>query len=131
MKIESWLFTGVSLFFLVDTVGYAWGSGQEPAGTAALAVACAMSAVIAFFLWQVRLRKGSRPEDDKDAEVIERAGPVDFFPARSPYPLVTAAGAVLCALGVVFGLWLFLLGLGTLASGAGGMVFQYVHRGEA
>jgi|GEM_PF-2620898 hypothetical protein len=130
MKIESWLFTGVSLFFLVDTVGYAWGSGQEPAGTAALAVACAMSAVIAFFLWQVRLRKGSRPEDDKDAEVIERAGPVDFFPARSPYPPVVAVGAALAALGVVFGVWVLLLSAGVLGAGVFGMVFQYAHRGE-
>jgi hypothetical protein len=90
-----------------------------------------MASLICFFFTQNYRRRGARPEDHRDGEIADRAGPLDFFPARSPYPLVTAAGAVLCALGVVFGLWLFLLGLGTLASGAGGMVFQYVHRGEA
>jgi hypothetical protein len=33
-------------------------------------------------------------------------------------------------LGIVYGLWLFLIGLGILAAGVAGLVFQYVHRGE-
>jgi hypothetical protein len=130
MRTESWLFTGVSAFFLVTTVGYAWASGQEPAGTAALAVAFVMSAVIAFFLWQVHRHKGNRPEDDKHGEIADRAGPVDFFPARSPYPAVIAVGAAVTALGVVFGVWVLLLGAGVLGAGVYGMIFQYAHRGE-
>jgi hypothetical protein len=130
MKTEAYLFGGVAAFFLVTAVAYGWWSGREPAGTAALAVAFAMSALICFFFTQTYQRRGARPEDDREGEIAERAGPLDFFPARSAYPPVTAVGAALSALGIVFGLWLFLLGLGTLAAGVGGMVFQYVHRGE-
>ncbi|SFF59222.1 Cytochrome c oxidase subunit IV [Actinacidiphila alni] len=130
MRTESYLFGGVAMFFLITGVGYGLWSGPEPAGTAALAVAFVMSALVSFFFDQTYRRRGSRPEDRKDAEVIERAGPLDFFPARSAYPPVVGAGAALAALGIVFGLWLFLIGFGVLGAGVGGMVFQYARRGE-
>lgn len=130
MKTEAYLFGGVAAFFLITGTGYGWWSGREPAGTAALAVAFLMSALICFFFTQTYRRRGPRPEDDRQGEIADRVGPLAFFPARSGYPPVTAVGAALSALGIVFGLWLFLLGFGVLAAGVGGMVFQYVHRGE-
>ncbi|MEC3998488.1 cytochrome c oxidase subunit 4 [Actinacidiphila sp. DG2A-62] len=130
MRTERNLFAGVAVFFLLTGVGYGWWSGPEPAGTAALAVAFLMASVIAFFFDRTLRRDGSRPEDRRDGRIADRAGPLDFFPARSPYPPVLASGAALTVLGVVFGLWLFLIGFGVLAAGVGGMVFQYVHRGE-
>ncbi len=130
MKTERNLFAGVAGFFLLTGVGYGWWSGPEPAGTAALAVAFLMASVIAFFFDRTLRHDGSRPEDRRDGRIAERAGPLDFFPARSPYPPVLASGAALTVLGVVFGLWLFLIGFGVLAAGVGGMVFQYAHRGE-
>ncbi|WP_340384049.1 cytochrome c oxidase subunit 4 [Streptomyces sp. SS7] len=57
-------------------------------------------------------------------------GPLDFFPPHSGWPVVTALGFALAATGVVYGLWLFLIGFGILARGVLGMVFQYVHRGD-
>ncbi|SDO93884.1 aa3-type cytochrome oxidase subunit IV [Actinacidiphila guanduensis] len=130
MRGERNLFTGVACFFLVTGALYGWWSDAEPAGTAALTVAFVMASVIAFFLGLAGHRGGERPEDRREGDIAERAGPVDFFPARSPYPPLTAVGTAICALGVVYGLWLFLLGFGVLASGVGGMCFQYVHRGE-
>jgi hypothetical protein len=130
VKSEAYLFGGVAGFFLVTGVGYGWWSRQEPAGTAALAVAFAMASLICFFFTQNYRRRGARPEDDRAGEIADRSGPLDFFPAASPYPPLTGLGAAVSALGIVFGLWLFLLGFGVLASGVGGMVFQYVHRGE-
>ena len=130
MKVEAYVFGGVAAFFLVTTVAYNWWSRQEPTGTAALAVACLMASVICFFFAQTYRRQGSRPEDDRGGHIADRAGPVDFFPARSVYPPLTALGAAVAALGIVFGLWLFLIGLGTLTAGVGGLVFQYVHRGD-
>lgn len=44
---------------------------------------------------------------------------------HSIWPSLTAAGAALLALGVVFGLWLFLIGMGVALAGVFGMVFQY------
>jgi hypothetical protein len=129
VKAEAYLFAGVAGFFLVTGTLYAWWS-REPAGTAALAVSFLMASLISFFFARTFLQRGSRPEDRRNAEVADRAGPLDFFPARSPYPPVVALGAALTALGVVFGLWLFLIALGVLIAGVLGMVFQYVHRGE-
>ncbi|WP_425246448.1 cytochrome c oxidase subunit 4 [Streptomyces sp. NEAU-NA10] len=128
MKIEARLFTGVAVFFAVTAVGYGWRS-REPAGTAVLVVACLMAALVAFFLYVQYRKRGRRPQDRLDAEVAETAGPLEFFPPRSPWPITIALGAIVLALGVVFGLWLALLGLGILGHGVFGMVFQYAGRG--
>ncbi|MFF4394953.1 cytochrome c oxidase subunit 4 [Streptomyces sp. NPDC001480] len=127
MRTEARLFTGVAAFFAVTAAGYGWRSA-EPAGTAALALACVMAALVAFFLRVQHRRLGARPQDRTDAEVVETAGPVAFFPPRSAWPITIALGAVLLALGVVFGLWLVLIGLGVLAAGVVGMVLQYADR---
>ncbi|MGK5732123.1 aa3-type cytochrome oxidase subunit IV [Streptomyces sp. URMC 124] len=128
MKTEAVLFAGVAGFFLATGGVYVWLSGREPAGTAALAVSFVMASLMAFFFAMNYRRRGARPEDRAKAEIAERAGPLDFFPPRSAYPALTALGAALAALGIVFGLWLFLVGFGVLAAGVGGMSFQYVRR---
>lgn len=130
MKTETYLFTGVAFFFGGTALGYAWWSDLEPAGTVALIVSFLMSALICLFLAVQRRKYGSRPEDHKSAEIKQRSGPVDFFPPRSIYPVVTAVGYSVAALGVVYGLWLFLIGLGLLGGGAFGFTFQYQDREE-
>lgn len=127
MRTEARLFTGVAVFFAVTATGYGWRS-REPAGTAVLTVACLMAALVAFFLHVQYRRRGRRAQDREDAEVADTAGPLDFFPPHSPWPITTALGAVVLALGVVYGLWLVLLGLGVLGHGVFGMVFQYAGR---
>lgn len=124
MKTEAILFAGVAGFFLVTDVLYAVWS-RDPAGTAALTVSFLMALLVTFFFATNYRRKGLRPEDRRDGEVHERSGPVDFFPPHSAWPVLTATGAGLAALGVVFGLWLFLIGLGVLLAGVFGMVYQY------
>ncbi|MEU8549226.1 aa3-type cytochrome oxidase subunit IV [Streptomyces roseoverticillatus] len=128
MKTEAVLFAGVAGFFLVTGAVYVWLSGREPAGTAALTVSFIMASLMSFFFAMNYRRRGARPEDDKKAAIADRAGPLDFFPPRSAYPPLTALGAALSALGIVYGLWLFVIGFGVLAAGVGGMVFQYVQR---
>lgn len=124
MKTEAILFAGVAGFFLVTDVLYAVWS-KDPAGTAALTVSFLMALLVTFFFATNYRRKGLRPEDRGDGEIHERSGPVDFFPPHSAWPVLTAAGSALAALGVVFGLWLFLIGLGVLLAGVFGLVFQY------
>ncbi|MEU7133712.1 cytochrome c oxidase subunit 4 [Streptomyces sp. NPDC046261] len=128
MKAEAVLFAGVAGFFLLTGAGYAWWSGREPAGTAALTVSFLMAALMSFFFTMNYRRRGSRPEDRKEGRVAERAGPLDFFPPHSAYPALTALGIAVLALGVVFGLWLFLVATGVLAAGVMGMVFQFNDR---
>lgn len=127
MRNESFLFSGLALFFAITATVYGWFS-REPAGLAALIVSFLMSSLIAFFLWIQHVRRGDRPQDRRHAQVHETAGPLAFFPARSYAPPMTAAGAALTGLGVIYGLWLFLIGLGLLGAGVAGFLFQYTDR---
>ncbi|TQK42676.1 cytochrome c oxidase subunit IV [Streptomyces sp. SLBN-118] len=124
MKTEAILFAGVAAFFLVTDVLYAAWS-KDPAGTAALTVAFLMALLVSFVFATNYRRKGLRPEDRNEGEVHERAGPVDFFPPHSAWPVLIATGVAVGALGTVFGLWLFLIGLGVVLAGVCGMVFQF------
>ncbi|MEV5548430.1 cytochrome c oxidase subunit 4 [Streptomyces sp. NPDC052309] len=128
MRTEARLFTVVAGFFAVTAIGYGYFSA-EPAGTAVLAVAFLMASLVAFFLEVQHRKRGLRAQDRSDAEVADGAGPLEFFPPSSHWPITTALGAVVLALGVVYGLWLALLGLGVLAGGTFGLVFQYAGRG--
>ncbi|MEU9071417.1 cytochrome c oxidase subunit 4 [Streptomyces sp. NPDC056353] len=128
MRTESRLFTGVGIFFGGEAALYGWWS-REPAGTAALVIAFLMASLIAFFLRVQYRKRGLRAQDRGEGEVVDTAGPLDFFPPRSPWPITIALAAVVLALGIVFGLWLALIGFGLLAMGVCGMVFQYAGRG--
>jgi hypothetical protein len=129
VKTEALLFGGVAVFFGGSAVLYGLWS-RDPAGTAVLVIAFGMAALVSFFCAVQYRRRGRLPQDSGDTEVADAAGPLDFFPARSPWPLVTALGFALSATGVVFGLWLFLIGFGVLARGVLGMVLQYATRGS-
>lgn len=129
MRTEAYLFGGVALFFAGTAALYGVWSGGDPAGTTALVVAFGMAALVSFFCVMHYRRKGRRPQDRPDAEVADNAGPLEFFPPHSPWPVLTAAGFALTATGVVYGLWLFLIGVGVLAAGVFGLVFQYARRG--
>ncbi|MBJ6618275.1 cytochrome c oxidase subunit 4 [Streptomyces sp. DHE17-7] len=83
---------------------------------------------VAFFLRVQYRKRGPRAQDRDDAEVQDTAGPLDFFPPHSPWPVVTALGAVVLALGIVYGLWLALIGFGVLAAAVLGLVLQYAGR---
>ncbi|WP_234426468.1 aa3-type cytochrome oxidase subunit IV [Streptomyces niger] len=117
----------MAAFFAV-TSGVYGRYGHDPAGTSVLIVACLMAAVVAFFLAVQYRRRGRRAQDRRDAEVVETAGPLDFFPPSGPWPIVVAAGGTVVALGVVFGAWLALLGVGVLAFGVFELVFEHVGR---
>ncbi|MFF5184344.1 cytochrome c oxidase subunit 4 [Streptomyces sp. NPDC000345] len=128
MRTEAFLFGGVGVFFGGAAVLYGVWSRWDPAGTAALVLACLMAAVISFFCAVNYRRRGRRPQDRRDAEVADGTGPLEFFPPESRWPIVTAGGFAVAATGVVYGLWLFLIGVGVLAVGVFGWVFQYADR---
>ncbi|MEV6760143.1 cytochrome c oxidase subunit 4 [Streptomyces sp. NPDC051105] len=129
MKAEAVLFGGVAVFFGASAALYGVWSDADPAGTAALIVAFGMAALVSFFCATQYVRRGPRPQDRRGAEVADSAGPLEFFPPHSRWPIVTAFGFAVAAVGVVFGLWLFLIGFGVLAWGVAGLVFQYASRG--
>ncbi len=130
MRAEFYLFAGVAVFFGAETAFYL-PYGRDPAGAAALLIACLMASVIAFFLFVQGRTRGRRPEDRKDGEIRDRAGPLDFFPPRSIWPVVTAFGFAVAASGVAFAVWIFLVGLGITGLGVGGFALQYQGDAEA
>nr|WP_262987045.1 cytochrome c oxidase subunit 4 [Streptomyces sp. CBMA156] len=120
----------MTAFFAVTGLVYGFWA-REPAGKAILTVAFLMSGLIALF-WFVQHQRGGggRAQDRKEAEIAETAGPRGFFPARSGYPVLTAAGLTVFALGLVFARWLIVLGALVLALAVGGFIFQYRDHGE-
>lgn len=126
MKHEAYMFAGVAVFFLLTDALHLVRA--RTAGTAALTVAFCMSSVISFFFLINYRRKGTRPEDRQDSDIRERSGVVDFFPPSSGYPVVTALGAAVIAVGIVYGVWVVLLGFGLLWPGVFGLVFQFGNR---
>jgi ABC-type Fe3+ transport system permease subunit len=124
VKAEAILFVGVAVFFAISGAIYAAFS-TDPAGNAALIISVLMASLIAFFLWMQYRRRGARLQDTKSARIEEAAGPLAFFPPSSHYPVVAALGTALTGLGVIFGLWLFLIGLAVTVHGVMGFVFQY------
>ncbi|MEU8924381.1 cytochrome c oxidase subunit 4 [Kitasatospora sp. NPDC048545] len=127
MKAESYLFGGIAAFFGAAAVVYGYFA-SEPAGKAALAIAFLMSTLVAFFFWVQYTRRSQRPQDRTDEEIVAGAGPLEFFGPRSYYPALTAAGLALFGLGVVYALWIVLIGAGVTAAGVFGAYFQYAGR---
>jgi hypothetical protein len=125
VKVETWLFTAMALFFAAVTPVYSYFS-RDPAGTAVLGISFGMSGLIAFFLLiQHRRGSGGRPSDRKDAEIEEGAGELGFFAPTSGWPIAIAFGAVIIAAGVAFGVWLMLIGAAILVPSVAFLVIQY------
>ncbi|MDH6110257.1 membrane protein implicated in regulation of membrane protease activity [Kitasatospora sp. MAP12-15] len=127
MKLEGWLFAGMALFLGVVALVY-WLLSNEPTGTTVLTVGFLMSSLVGFFYYVQYRRGGARPQDRADGEIVDTAGPLGFFPPRSSWPAALAVGLTVLALGVVFGVWLALIGFALVGGAVVGFVFQYVGR---
>ncbi|MBA2772546.1 MAG: cytochrome c oxidase subunit 4 [Nocardioidaceae bacterium] len=128
MRSEAWIFGGNAVFFLVVAPTY-WLLSQDPTGTAALVMAFGLTALVTFYLGFHANKMDPRPEDRQEAEVVDGAGELGFFPPYSWWPLWCAASLGVCVLGVVFGWWLFIIGVGVGSITLVGWVFEF-YRGE-
>ena len=103
MKVEGLVFAGTAVFFAVVAAIY-WFTSYEEAGTTMLVLSVFFGLMPAvWLLWWAR-RMQPRPED-RDADQSEGAGPVGRFPGPTAWPVTLAAGAVLAANGIAFGIW--------------------------
>jgi hypothetical protein len=128
VKIEAWIFGINAVFFGVVTPAY-WFLSEDPAGTAALFMTTALMLLVTFYLAFHAKKMDLRPEDNKLAEVVDGAGELGFFPPYSWWPLWCAASLAVCVLGIVFGWWLFIIGVGLGSIALVGWVFEF-YRGE-
>lgn len=128
MKIEAWVFGINAVFFALVTPSY-WFFSGDPTGTSALAMTTGLALLVTFYLAFHAKKMDPRPEDLKEAEVVDGAGELGFFPPYSWWPLWCASALAVCVLGVVFGWWLFLIGVGAGSMALVGWVFEF-YRGE-
>ncbi len=128
MKSEAWVFGINAIFFLIVAPTY-WLLSEDPTGTAALVMAFGLTALVTFYLGFHANKMDPRPEDRREAEVVDGAGELGFFPPYSWWPLWCAMALAVCVLGVVFGWWLFIIGVGVGSITLIGWVFEY-YRGE-
>jgi hypothetical protein len=128
MKVEAGIFGGTAVFFAAVTPTY-WFLSEDPTGTAALTMTTGLAALVTFYLGFHAKKMDARPEDRKEADVVDGAGELGFFPPYSWWPLWCALTLAVCVLGVVFGWWLFIIGVGAGSIALIGWVFEF-YRGE-
>jgi cytochrome c oxidase subunit IV len=128
MKVEAWIFGIVTLFILVVTPIY-WVMSEDPTGTSALTMTFLLALLVTFYLGVTSRRMEPRPEDRKEAEIVEGAGELGFFAPYSWWPLWCALTLVVCVLGVVFGWWLFIIGVGFGIITLSGFILEF-YRGD-
>ncbi|WP_250292015.1 cytochrome c oxidase subunit 4 [Frankia sp. CiP1_Cm_nod1] len=109
MKIEGVVFLVFTIFCAVVDVVY-WFTSQDPTGTVALALCGGLGLLVGGYLLFTARRIGARPQDLPDAEVADGAGELGHFTPGSYYPVFIALSASLVGLGIVFGVWLALIG---------------------
>ncbi len=110
MKIEGVVFLVFTVFCTAVDIVY-WFTSQDPTGTVALALCGGLGLLVGGYLLFTARRIGARPQDLLDAEVADGAGELGHFTPGSYYPFFIAASASLVILGVIFGVWLALIGV--------------------
>jgi hypothetical protein len=128
VKVEAWIFGANAIFFAIITPIYWWSSGDWT-GTTALVLTWSLTMLVTFYLGFTARRMEPRPEDRAEAEIADGAGELGFFPPYSWQPLYCALAAAVIALGVVFGWWLALIGVGFGSIALTTFVLEY-YRGE-
>lgn len=128
MKIEGGLFA-IGFVFYTLLAGVYWYFSRDEIGTTALALTGGMAFLISFYALYTSKRVYPRPEDRLDAEIDEADPEYGFYSPHSWWPLVVAVSAVIVVLGLIFAVWMIVLGVAALILGMIGFLFEY-YRGE-
>jgi amino acid transporter len=128
MKVEGWMFAAIAIFLAVVAPIY-WFMSHEIIGTVALVMALLLFSMVAVYLFTMARKMDARLEDRKDAEIIEGAGTLGFFPPKSIWPFWLAITVQMLALGPVFGWWISILAVCLGIWSLSGWVFEF-YRGD-
>ncbi len=128
MKIEGWLFALAAAFFIPLSAIYWWFS-RDPVGTTALALSGGLAVIVGFYVLFTAKRVYPRPEDRMDGEIDQADPEYGFFSPHSWWPLFIGLGAFIIALGLIFAVWVIVLGVTALLMALVGWLFEY-YRGE-
>lgn len=128
MKIEGWVFALGAIFFVPLAAIY-WYLSRDPVGTTALALSGGLALIVGFYVLYSSKRVYPRPEDRLDGEIDEADPEYGFFSPHSWWPLFVGLGAFIIALGLIFAVWVIVLGVAALLLAIIGWLFEY-YRGE-
>jgi 4-hydroxybenzoate polyprenyltransferase len=124
MRIESWIFGGLAIFFVPVGVVYGLVTGwTEPVGFLALWLVGGLAGLIGGYLGYTGRRIGLRPEDRQ--EIHEGAGEQGQFSPWSWWPIAVGLSAAGGFLGLALGFWLIYLSAGFALIALIGWVFEY------
>ena len=133
MKVEAWIFGGLTIFFIIVTPVYwlitAEDGVPEITGIVALIMTTFLCLMIWVYLLLVAGRMVPRPEDSKTGEIAEGAGELGFYPPQSKWPLFLSLTFVPVVLAPVFGWWLMLIGFGFGFVTLTGLLYEF-YRGD-
>ena len=128
MKIEGRIFAVLAVFFVIVASAY-WYLSRDPIGTTALALCGGLAFLVAFYVLFTAKRVYPRPEDRGDADIDEADPEYGFFSPHSWWPLAVGFGTFVVVLGLIFAVWLTVLGVTLLMLSVVGWMFEY-YRGD-
>ena len=128
MKVEG-LLLGLGFIFYAVLAGIYWFVSGDEVGTTALALTGALAFLISFYAFYTSKRVYPRPEDRLDAEIDEADPEYGFYSPHSWWPLAVGFAVVTVVFGLIFAVWLIVLGVAALLFALVGWLFEY-YRGE-
>lgn len=127
MKVEGRLFALVAAFFFLIALIY-WYVSRDPIGTTALVMSGGLGFLVAFYLLYTSKRVFPRPEDRLDAEIDEADPEYGFYSPHSWWPLAVGFSTFLIVLGLIFAVWIIVLGVSVLMISLVGWLFEYYRK---
>jgi len=124
VKAESWIIVSIALFCALVAPIY-WWITYDWTGTTALVMTTLLCTLLGFYLIVVAKQIDARPEDRLDAEIVEGAGELGFFPPYSWWPLYCGLAFSAIVLGIVIGWWLFIIGAAIGLFTLIGWIYEY------
>jgi hypothetical protein len=128
VKLEGGLFAGGAVFFVV-VAGIYWYLSGDPIGTTALALSGGLAFLVGFYVLYTSKRVYPRPEDRLDGEIDEADPEYGFFSPHSWWPFFVGLTSFIVVLGLIFAVWLLVLGVVLLVLSLIGWLFEY-YRGD-
>ena len=125
MRTNGFMFALFGLFSFVTDVIY-WFASKDPTGTACLGISGGLGAMIAGYLIFTDRRIGAMPQDRPDAEISDGAGELGNYVPASWWPILIAFSVALLLVGLIFAMWLALIGGLTLITGVSGLIFENI-----
>lgn len=114
---------GAVFYFLVAAIYWVWTA--EVVGTTALFLTGFLAVLTGFYILFTYRRLGDGPEDIETAEIADADPDYGFYSPGSWWPLPVAFSAAVIAVGLIFAVWLLLLGVVALFISLGGWVLEY------